>query len=147
MRCCVTGTSRTSAASEPKPLRSLPPRVRTVCGPSRSSRRWWSLSRTGWRSRCCRCRLKLSLKAVAAALEVPKAAMADPAAAQRATGYVLGGISPFGQRKALPTVVDASALGLDRVLCSAGQRGWDVAVAPADLIRLTGAITADLQAH
>ncbi|KLO29789.1 prolyl-tRNA synthetase [Mycolicibacter heraklionensis] len=90
---------------------------------------------------------KLSLKAVAAALEVPKAAMADPAAAQRATGYVLGGISPFGQRKALPTVVDASALGLDRVLCSAGQRGWDVAVAPADLIRLTGAITADLQAH
>ncbi|MGB3475533.1 MAG: aminoacyl-tRNA deacylase [Mycobacterium sp.] len=89
---------------------------------------------------------KLSLKAVAAALGVPKAAMADPAAAQRATGYVLGGISPFGQHKALPTAVDASALDFDRVLCSAGQRGWDVAVAPADLIRLTGAVTADIQA-
>ncbi|OMC09812.1 aminoacyl-tRNA deacylase [Mycolicibacter heraklionensis] len=89
---------------------------------------------------------KLSLKAVAAAFGVPKAAMADPAAAQRATGYVLGGISPLGQRKALPTVVDTSALGYDRVLCSAGQRGWDVAVAPADLIRLTGAITAEIQA-
>lgn len=89
---------------------------------------------------------KLSLKAIAAALGVPKATMADPAAAQRATGYVLGGISPLGQRKALPTVVDASALGFDRLLCSAGQRGWDVAVAPADLIRLTGAITADIQA-
>ena len=89
---------------------------------------------------------KLSLKAVAAALGVPKATMADPAAAQRATGYVLGGISPFGQRKALPTAVDASALDFDRVLCSAGQRGWDVAVAPADLIRLTGAVTADIQA-
>ncbi|WP_067970763.1 aminoacyl-tRNA deacylase [Mycolicibacter icosiumassiliensis] len=90
---------------------------------------------------------KLSFKAVAAALGAPKAAMADPAAAQRATGYVLGGISPLGQRKALPTVVDASALGFDRLLCSAGQRGWDVALAPADLIRLTGAITADIQAH
>ncbi|UVO12966.1 aminoacyl-tRNA deacylase [Mycobacterium sp. SVM_VP21] len=90
---------------------------------------------------------KLSLKAVAAALGVPKAAMADPAAAQRATGYVLGGISPLGQRKALPTVVDASALSFDRLLCSAGQRGWDVAVAPTDLIRLTGAITADIQAR
>ncbi|WP_024443652.1 aminoacyl-tRNA deacylase [Mycobacterium sp. UM_WGJ] len=90
---------------------------------------------------------KLSLKAVAAALGAPKAAMADPAAAQRATGYVLGGISPLGQRKALPTVVDASALGFDRVLCSAGQRGLDVAVAPADLVRLTGAITADIQAR
>lgn len=89
---------------------------------------------------------KLSLKAVAAALGVPRATMADPAAAQRATGYVLGGISPFGQRKALPTAVDASALDFDRVLCSAGQRGWDVAVAPADLIRLTGAVTADIQA-
>ena len=65
---------------------------------------------------------KLSLKAAAAALGVPKAAMADPAAAQRSTGYVLGGISPFGQRKPLPTVVDASAMHWDRVLCSAGKR-------------------------
>jgi Cys-tRNA(Pro)/Cys-tRNA(Cys) deacylase len=87
---------------------------------------------------------KLSLKAAAAALGVPKATMAEPAAAERSTGYVVGGISPFGQRKRLRTVVDASALGWDRVLCSAGKRHWDVAVAPQDLIRVTGAITADL---
>lgn len=88
---------------------------------------------------------KLSLKAAAAALGVPKAAMADPSAAQRSTGYVVGGISPLGQRKVLPTVVDASALEWDRVLCSAGKRGWDVAVAPADLVRLTDAVTADIR--
>lgn len=90
---------------------------------------------------------KLSLKAVAAALGAAKAAMADPATAQRSSGYVLGGISPLGQRKALPTVVDSSALGFEKVLCSAGQRGWDVALAPADLIRLTGAVTADIRAR
>jgi Cys-tRNA(Pro)/Cys-tRNA(Cys) deacylase len=89
---------------------------------------------------------KLALKAAAAALGVTKAAMAEPAAAQRATGYVLGAVSPFGQRALLPTVVDSSALGWDRVYCSAGRRGWDVAVAPADLIRLTGAVTAAIQA-
>jgi Cys-tRNA(Pro)/Cys-tRNA(Cys) deacylase len=75
---------------------------------------------------------KLSLKAAAAALGVPKATMADRAAAERSTGYVIGGISPFGQRKPLPTVVDASVLHWDRVLCSAGKRGWDVAVHPRD---------------
>ena len=88
---------------------------------------------------------KLSLKAAAAALGVPKAAMAEPAAAERSTGYVVGGISPFGQRKQLRTVLDSSALGWDRVLCSAGKRHWDVVVAPRDLIRLTGAITADIR--
>ena len=88
---------------------------------------------------------KLSLKAAAAALGVPKATMAEPAAAQRATGYVVGGISPLGQRKALPTVVDVSALAWDRVLCSAGKRGWDIAVAPQDLVRLTRAVTADIR--
>lgn len=87
---------------------------------------------------------KLSLKAAAAALGVPKAQMADRSAAERSTGYVLGGISPFGQRKALPTVVDASAMTWGRVLCSAGKRGWDVAVDPRDLIRVTGAVTADI---
>lgn len=87
---------------------------------------------------------KLSLKAAAAALGVPKAEMADPAAAQRSTGYVVGGISPLGQRKPLPTVVDASALHFDKVLCSAGKRGWDVALAPADLIRATSAVTAEI---
>ncbi|MEB3070409.1 aminoacyl-tRNA deacylase [[Mycobacterium] vasticus] len=90
---------------------------------------------------------QLSLKATAAALGVAKAAMADPVAAQRSTGYVLGGISPLGQRKPLPTVVDVSALDFEMVLCSAGQRGWDIALAPADLIRLTGAVTADIRAR
>jgi Cys-tRNA(Pro)/Cys-tRNA(Cys) deacylase len=89
---------------------------------------------------------KLSLKAAAAALGVPKATMAEPAAAQRATGYVVGGISPLGQRKPLPTVVDASALAWDKVLCSAGKRGWDIALAPQELIRLTNAVTADVRA-
>jgi Cys-tRNA(Pro)/Cys-tRNA(Cys) deacylase len=89
---------------------------------------------------------KLSLKAAAAALGVPKATMAARAAAERSTGYVIGGISPLGQRKPLPTVVDESALLWDRVLCSAGRRGWDIAVHPQDLIRLTAAVTADIRA-
>jgi Cys-tRNA(Pro)/Cys-tRNA(Cys) deacylase len=89
---------------------------------------------------------KLSLKAVAAALGVPRTTMADRAAAERSTGYVVGGISPFGQRTPLPTVVDASALRWDRVLCTAGKRGWDVVVHPQDLIRLTKAVTADIRA-
>jgi Cys-tRNA(Pro)/Cys-tRNA(Cys) deacylase len=89
---------------------------------------------------------KLSLKAAAAALGVTKAGMAQPAAAERATGYVLGAVSPFGQRTSLPTVVDSGALAWDRVYCSAGRRGWDVALAPADLVRLTGAVTSAIQA-
>ncbi|TVS78324.1 YbaK/EbsC family protein [Mycobacterium helveticum] len=88
---------------------------------------------------------KLSLKAAAAALDAPKATMAEPVVAQRVTGYVVGGISPFGQRRRLRTVVDTSALRWDRVLCSAGRRHWDVAVTPGDLIRLTGAVTADIR--
>ncbi len=87
---------------------------------------------------------KLSLKAAAAALGVPKAEMADPVAAQRSSGYVVGGISPLGQRKRLPTVVDTSALAFDKVLCSAGKRGLDVALSPEDLIRATSAVTADI---
>jgi Cys-tRNA(Pro)/Cys-tRNA(Cys) deacylase len=89
---------------------------------------------------------KLSLKAAAAALEVTKASMAEPAAAQRVTGYVVGAVSPFGQRARLPTVVDSSALDWDRVYCSAGRRGWDVGIAPRDLIRLTAAVTASIRA-
>jgi Cys-tRNA(Pro)/Cys-tRNA(Cys) deacylase len=91
-------------------------------------------------------RSQLSLKAAAAALGVAKAAMAERAAAERSSGYVIGGISPFGQRKRLPTVVDSSALRWDRVLCSAGKRGWDVAVHPQDLIAVTDAVTADIRA-
>ncbi|MGO4442709.1 YbaK/EbsC family protein [Mycobacterium sp. 2YAF39] len=89
---------------------------------------------------------KLSLKAAAAALGVSKATMAERVAAERSSGYVIGGISPFGQRRPLPTVVDQSALRWDRVLCSAGRRGWDVAVHPQVLIGLTNAITADIRA-
>jgi Cys-tRNA(Pro)/Cys-tRNA(Cys) deacylase len=88
---------------------------------------------------------KLSLKSAAAALGASRAAMAEPAAAQRTTGYVVGGISPLGQRKKLPTVVDESAMAWEKVLCSAGKRGWDVALAPADLVRLTHAVTADIR--
>jgi Cys-tRNA(Pro)/Cys-tRNA(Cys) deacylase len=89
---------------------------------------------------------RLSLKAAAAALGVAKAAIAEPAVVQRTTGYLIGAVSPFGQRKPLPTVLDSSALAWERVFCSAGRRGWDVAVAPQDLIRLTGAVTADIAA-
>ena len=89
---------------------------------------------------------RLSLKAAASAVGAGKAAMADQRAAERATGYVVGAVSPFGQRTRLPTVVDVGALAFERVYCSAGRRGWDVAVAPADLIRLTDAVTAAIQA-
>jgi Cys-tRNA(Pro)/Cys-tRNA(Cys) deacylase len=84
----------------------------------------------------------LDLKALAAAVGGKRAGMAEPAAAERATGYVVGGISPLGQRRRLPTVVDASALQWPTVLVSAGRRGLDVELAPADLVRLTGASTA-----
>jgi Cys-tRNA(Pro)/Cys-tRNA(Cys) deacylase len=84
----------------------------------------------------------LDLKALAGAVGGRKAVMADPGDAERTTGYVLGGISPLGQRKALPTVVDDSALGLGTVLVSAGRRGLQVELAPADLVRLTRARTA-----
>jgi Cys-tRNA(Pro)/Cys-tRNA(Cys) deacylase len=84
----------------------------------------------------------LDLKAVAAAVGGKKAAMADPAAAERATGYVVGGISPVGQRRAHATVVDASALQHDTVYVSGGRRGLDLGLAPGDLVRVTGAVVA-----
>jgi Cys-tRNA(Pro)/Cys-tRNA(Cys) deacylase len=84
----------------------------------------------------------LDLKALATATGGKRAAMAASAAAERATGYVVGGISPLGQRRRLPTVVDASAIEFGIVYVSAGRRGLDVGLAPADLIRLTGATTA-----
>ncbi|MDP9999106.1 MULTISPECIES: Cys-tRNA(Pro) deacylase [Pseudarthrobacter] len=86
----------------------------------------------------------LDLKAFAAAVGAKKASMADPSAAERRTGYVLGGISPLGQRQASPTVLDGSALSLGTMLVSGGKRGLDIELAPADLIRLTSAITANI---
>jgi len=87
---------------------------------------------------------QLDLKALAAAAGGRKAVMADPADAERTTGYVRGGISPLGQRKALPTVVDASAMDFATVMVSAGRRGLQVELAPADLVRLTRGRTAPI---
>ena len=81
---------------------------------------------------------QLDLKAAADALGAKRVALADAALAERTTGYVVGGISPLGQRKALPTVLDASALEWPEVFVSAGRRGLEIALAPADLLRLTG---------
>jgi Cys-tRNA(Pro)/Cys-tRNA(Cys) deacylase len=87
----------------------------------------------------------LSLKALAAAVGGKRAAMADPAAAERATGYVTGGISPFGQRSRLPIVIDASAQRWPTVYVSAGKRGLQVEVSPADLVSLTAAAVAEIR--
>ena len=88
---------------------------------------------------------QLDLKALARAVEGRKAAMADPRAAERATGYVVGGISPLGQRKAHPTVVDDSALAHETVFVSAGRRGMEVELSPAELVRLTSARVAAIR--
>ncbi|MER6395186.1 Cys-tRNA(Pro) deacylase [Kitasatospora sp. NPDC059973] len=87
---------------------------------------------------------RLDLKALATAVGGKRAAMADPAAAERSSGYVLGGISPLGQRRPLRTVVDDSALAHATVYVSAGRRGLEVELAPADLVGVTGALTAPI---
>ncbi|MFI7598534.1 Cys-tRNA(Pro) deacylase [Actinoplanes sp. NPDC049681] len=87
----------------------------------------------------------LDLKALAGAAGGKRATLADRAAAERSSGYVRGGISPLGQRKRLPTVLDESALALERMYVSAGRRGLQVSMAPADLIRLTDATTARIR--
>ncbi|CAL9390179.1 Cys-tRNA(Pro) deacylase [Streptomyces sp. enrichment culture] len=87
---------------------------------------------------------QLDLKALAAAVGGKRATMADPAAAERTTGYVRGGISPLGQRKKLPTVLDASASRHETICVSAGRRGLEVELAPAHLAELTGAVVAPI---
>jgi Cys-tRNA(Pro)/Cys-tRNA(Cys) deacylase len=89
---------------------------------------------------------QLDLKALAAAVGGKKAVMAEVADAERATGYVAGGISPAGQKKRLPIVVDASALELPSMFCSAGRRGLEVELSPGDLIRAVGATVAPIAA-
>jgi Cys-tRNA(Pro)/Cys-tRNA(Cys) deacylase len=88
---------------------------------------------------------QLDLKAVAAAVGGKRAAMAEPAEAERATGYVVGGISPVGQRRRLATVLDDSALLLETVYVSGGRRGLDLGLSPADLARVTGAVVAAIR--
>ena len=85
---------------------------------------------------------KLDLKALAAAVGARKAAMADPTLAERKTGYVVGGISPIGQRTRLRTVLDESALSYETVLVSGGRRGFDIELAPAGLLQATEGSTA-----
>jgi Cys-tRNA(Pro)/Cys-tRNA(Cys) deacylase len=87
---------------------------------------------------------QLDLKALATAVGGKRAKMAEISAAERATGYVAGGISPLGQRKRLPVVLDASAEQFDTVFCSGGRRGLEIELAPADLIRLASATVAKI---
>jgi Cys-tRNA(Pro)/Cys-tRNA(Cys) deacylase len=89
---------------------------------------------------------QLDLKALAAALGGKRAVMAGVATAERATGYVAGGISPLGQRRRLPVVVDSSALGFPSVYCSGGRRGLELELAPADLVRAANALVAPIAA-
>jgi Cys-tRNA(Pro)/Cys-tRNA(Cys) deacylase len=87
---------------------------------------------------------RLNLKALAAAVGGRKAELADPAQAQRATGYVLGGISPLGHRRPVPVVIDSSAEHNPTMYVSAGRRGLQLELAPADLIGLAKAKLADI---
>ena len=89
---------------------------------------------------------RLDLKSAAHALGMKRVALIEPSDAERMTGYVVGGISPLGQRRRLPTVIDNSAEALDRVLVSGGRRGMSVALAPDRLAAVTGAAFAPLTA-
>ena len=88
----------------------------------------------------------LDLKAAAAALDCGKVTLAPVNVVEKNTGYVVGGVSPLGQKRPLATVVDSSALELPTVLCSAGRRGWEIELPGRDLVRLTRAVTAPISA-
>nr|WP_050815352.1 aminoacyl-tRNA deacylase [Dietzia alimentaria] len=88
----------------------------------------------------------LDLKAAAAALDCGKVTLAPVDVAEKTTGYVIGGVSPLGQKRQLATVVDSSALEHPTVLCSAGRRGWEIELPGPDLVRLTRALTAPISA-
>jgi Cys-tRNA(Pro)/Cys-tRNA(Cys) deacylase len=87
---------------------------------------------------------QLDLKALAAAAGGKRAKMAGVAAAERATGYVAGGISPLGQRRRLPVVLDAAALNFGTIFCSGGRRGLEIELAPGDLVRAANAVVAPI---
>jgi len=87
---------------------------------------------------------QLSMKRVAAAVGAKKAAMCDPARAERSSGYIVGGISPIGQRKPLRTVLDETVELFDTVYVSGGKRGMDIGLAPADLVAVTDATVAPI---
>ncbi len=89
---------------------------------------------------------ELSLKAVARARGAGRASMADPRDAERLTGYLVGGISPFGSRRALPVLLDGSLLAFDQIAINAGQRGVILELAPSDLVAVLGAVALALAA-
>jgi Cys-tRNA(Pro)/Cys-tRNA(Cys) deacylase len=88
----------------------------------------------------------LDMKALAAAAGGKKAGMAEVVTAERATGYVAGGISPLGHRKRIAVVIDASAMGHETVFCSGGRRGLELEITPADLVRAASAVVAPIAA-
>jgi Cys-tRNA(Pro)/Cys-tRNA(Cys) deacylase len=87
---------------------------------------------------------RLDLRALAQTMGAKKVRLAEPAVASRSSGYVVGGISPIGQRTPLPTVIDATAENFETILISAGKRGLQIELAPQDLISITDAQVADI---
>jgi Cys-tRNA(Pro)/Cys-tRNA(Cys) deacylase len=87
---------------------------------------------------------KLSLKLIAKAMGEKKAAMADKLSVERTTGYVLGGVSPLGQKKRLKSVIDASAMQFETIFVSAGRRGLEIELSPKDLMILTSSVVANI---